>query len=309
MAEGERLLRFVAGSKTYTFPNLQNWRDNFTDAVTSMDRLPGVSGSFDAQGMDASPSESGSVQLTLTLYSPTIAGMTAQVDAVRAMIGWGVGKLYMQPADPTQGERYCYARCSRATTASNYEKHTDLMRVVPVNFTVGYPRWMRDGFTGANWGDSTWNGTVWTGGQSFSVGSSNVAGVNAWNGSTWNGTVWGGGAATTISLTNEGTAISLPQIEFYCTDACASGITIELLDDYAQTVLSVSYAGAIAAGQILEIDCRALSVKLDGNDAFSNVFSYVHPALMPLPPGANSLRVTCPSGGGTLQILAPHTYY
>lgn len=310
MVEGTRILRFETVEGTYTFDNVQSFKDNFGELVTRASRFPGMTGGFDELGYDAGLGEIGSIEIFYAIAVEEIYEMTELVAAAGAMVEWGIGKLWMQPADPETPERYCYARLSNLSKPNNSAKHTDLFMRVQISFSVQYPRWMQDMSSLAIWGkNNNWGdaGLFWGGsGASQNVGS--PAAAYGWgSGPTWGGgTLWG--AATDMSLTyaNDGNAISLPRLIFICTEAAASGITIERIEGiYVRE--SLSYTGAIALGQVLSIDCRALNVELDGVGAYNN-FDYTHPAWLQLKPGANTLRIRLPSGGGKLRVLYPHTW-
>jgi hypothetical protein len=293
---------------SYLFPDTQDQlSDNFTNVVNRSVRLPDLSGAFDELGLEPGPTETGSLKVKFLLLAAHSQQITQLRDDVRAMAGWGLRKLLVQPADPTLAPRYTYARIQNIGVPEN-AKRLDIWQEVNVDFFVPYPRWMQDAATGTNWGEGTWGGFVWGGTWPWvNVGSAAVGPGEAWGSATWGSFVWGAGQVTDLTVTNTGNAISLPRLEFLCTDPVASGLIVErVINGLAMDTLT--YSGAIAVGQILSLDARGLSVTLDGDAAY-NSFDYTHPAWLRLSPGANTLRVTLPSGGGKLKIVYPHTWY
>lgn len=300
-------MRRVLSFGSYSFPDTQDqFSDNFTNTVTRTIRLPDLSGGFDELGVEPAPTEVGSVKMKFLLLAETSAEVTQKRDAVRAMAGWGVRKLLVQPSDTSLPPRYTYARIQNIGTPENAKKLAT-WQDVNIDFQVSYPRWMQDAGSGASWGSAAWGGFSWGGSwPTFGIGSASSAG-DKWGTKTWGGFTWGAGQAASITLTNNGNAISTPQLLLTCTEAIAGGLLIERLVD-GLVRESLLYRGAIAVGQILSIDCRALSVQLDGSGSYAYL-DYTHPAWLRLAPGVNTLRVTVPSGGGLLKFIYPHTWY
>lgn len=298
----------------YTFPDTQDQlSDNFKNPVLRTVRLPNMPGAFDELGYEPGPTEVGAIKLHFVLLAQNSVEITQKRDAVHTLAGYGVRKLIVQPADPSLSPRYTYARIQNVQTPENAKK-LDTWQDVSLDICVTYPRWMQDYYTpGATWGSAIWGSSSAIWGDSsplVSVGSAATIAARTWGNAA---AIWGnaaaiwGNAQTTLVYTNSGNAISQPRLIFNCTAAAASGLTIERLV-FGVVKDCVRYTGSIAAGQSLEINCRALSVTLDGADAYTN-FSYTHPAWLRLLAGANTLRVTVPSGGGTLRVIYPHTWY
>jgi hypothetical protein len=305
----KRILSF--GS--YIFPDTQDQlSDNFKNPVLRNVRLPGVPGGFDEFGLEPAPNEIGSVKLHFLLLASTAAEITAKRDAVHALAGWGMRKVVVQPADPSLSPRYTYARIQNVQTPENAKK-LDTWQDVTMDINVTYPFWMQDAYTpGATWGVSTWGSSSAIWGDSaplVSLGTPPAARKWGHAAAIWGGSasLWGQLAEATLIYTNNGNAISQPRLIFTCTAEASSGLTIERLMNGAVKE-HISFTGAIAAGQILDINCRSLSVTLDGASAYST-FSYTHPAWLRFRPGANTLRVTLPVGQGTLRVVYPHTWY
>lgn len=300
----KRVLSF--GSYLFDQDTQGQFNDNFTNGVPRTVRLPGLPGAFDELGLEPSPTEVGNLKLMFYIRAETRAAITQRRDAIRAMAGWGVRKLVMQPADQSLAPRYCYARLQNIQMPEN-AKTPDTVQAVNIDWQVSYPRWMQDAYGGASaWGAATWGNFIWGGHwPSYDVGTA-ASSSHGWGQATWGNFFWGAGQESTLTLTNDGNAVSLPRLIFTCTEA-ATGVWIERhVNGLVRE--SLRYEGSITAGQILDIDCRSLSIRLDGISAY-NELEYTHPAWLPLPPGSNSLRITLPSGGGKLKVIYPHTWY
>jgi len=313
MADGTRLLRFEANGKTLNLAFLQNWNDNFGDLVTRSGRLPGLTGGFDELGIGPAPGEIGTISASFALVAESKAQMTGQLDDLRAIAEWPKGKLYMQPADPGEGERWCWARLNTITTAHNYERHSDLFMRVQATFQVAYPRWERAATTddAPIWGAPSWGAATWGGSGWQYVGNSYSEPPRWGTGATWGGgTRWGGTAPSatsqTISVVNEGNALALLRLRFSARVACPAGLVIE------RVVGGVAVEGitlaATSANETWDVDGRSLSVLRDLKPAYE-LFSATSPRWLTLAPGANSIRFTFPSGGGgNVKFLFNHTW-
>ena len=291
----------------YIFPDTQDqFSTNFQNTVPRPVRLPNLSGAFDELGVEPAPTETGNIKLSYQLIAINRQQITEMRDAVSALAGWGLRKLVMQPANQSLPQRYTYARLQNDPMAEN-AKTRDLIQRVSIDWMVPYPRWMQDVATGTPWGTAPWGGFAWGGNwPSYSVGSAATSG-DVWGGKAWGSLVWGRNQEIELSLTNNGNAVSLIRLLFTCSDAASSGITIERIEKGIAKE-TISYTGSIAAGQILDLNCRALRVTLDGTAAYNNL-TYTHPAWLRLMPGTNTLRVTLHSGGGKLKFIYPHTWY
>lgn len=282
----DTLLRFGAGSELYTFdPDKQvSLRDNFRNTVPRTSRLPGLSGGFDEFGSGPAPTEVGNVQVVFWLEAASSAAMETAKRNVNAMASFGKKRLYKQPVDDAQDERYCEARINSIdfTETSRDVPHRRLR--VTCNFQVDNPVWLTLGTEAWSWGD----GTTWG-----------------------SGAVWGGnpitealiGADNTFSVTPGGNAITYPRITFEVpAGKSATNITLQRL---VQNVVQdeISYTGTLAAGDSLEINCRAYTVRLNGADAYGAAFDFMTAAWMRLAGGvANTLRVTMANAADEVTV-------
>lgn len=271
MPYGTRILRFEVGDKTYTFPSLSEWSDNFGDMVPRTNRLLGASGGFDEYGDLPAPAEIGNVRVTFTLYSRSITGMTALVDAVRALARWGKGKLYYQPADESKGVRWTWVRVNNVQLNHNINNHGDIRKSVSINFQASDPHWYTAGRTEANWG-----GTTWGGGTRWGSGVTTYTAI---------------GASTDIVLPVEGNAPVRPRIEIAVpVGKSAENVTVRIVEDGAITHELV-YTGTLNAGDELNINTWDYTVTLNGANAFTSAFTYTRADWMSIAPPSVTVQV------------------
>lgn len=308
-----RLIRFG----DYVFPAQTELSNNAGNVVTRTTRLPGLSGVYNQLGRGPALSEQGDWRTSFWIEEGSNAAgdginvpLRERIDRLYGLLGVGVRRLWIDPKDGA-APRYADAIISNISTPENVQAMPHLRLRATLNFQLDYPRWMRDAAAARVWGDGgSWGGgLVWGGtGTSYNVGTGNV--VNAWGtgGVLWGGgAIWGEGVTTTITVVNEGNAISLPRLLFTATSPISDGLLIERL---AGGVVreALRYTGVIETGQILDLNCRELSARLDGSAAYANV-QETHAAWLQLAPGVNTLRVTMATGGGKLRIIYPHTWY
>lgn len=291
MTVPQRITRFGSGSQTYTFPNtIQTLSTNFGDTVPRIVKLPGQSGGLNEYGGDIIPREVGRITVSFTLTTRERESMTALRDAVMAMLGWGEKRLFMRPTDPDLSERFCYASVNNINMPEQPAKHTDLWQPVTIVFQSPDPIWQTLGNEAPRWGEFSWGG----------------------------GALWGGGAGeavsgvqTDLTISQTGSAVVTPRFRIVCgVGQTCEDPTIQRIVD-GQVVDEVSYVGTLVEDDELEINCRALSVKLNGNDAYSSAFDFAHPAWFRLAPGSNSIRITFANSGdaATVYILRYEGYY
>lgn len=282
--EGTRITRFKVGSQEFAFHFVQDWRDNFAEVVPRTQRLPALDGGFDELGDLPAPAEIGNVQVNFALVSETLAGMTAQLDALRALARWGKGRLYMQVADGTQGERWCWARLNNLSTPHNYARHTDLFMRVQASFQVSDPHWYEQGRWAWAWGDGT----------------------------RWGSRTWGGGAlvyaitglSTPLNLpTRVGTAPVRPRFTFKVgTGHSAEDVTLQRLSSSGVVLEQIQYAGLLSAGDVLDVNAFALRVTKNGAPAYTSAFSASRWGWMTLQTGINTLRVELKNPSDALEL-------
>lgn len=261
--------RFVTldGLHSYTFPdNTQDWRTNFKDLMPRTVRFPGADGGFWADGLGKATSEVGNIQFSVMLVSSTRAGMEALRDALNAIAGWGIGRLYAQPTDPEADERWAWCRPNNITMSERPAEHTDLFQKVQLSFQAVDPYWYTPGNLTV-WGDSEWDAGEWT--------SDNLESIS-------------GTASYDTTQANGGNALIHPAISILANDTCVNPRLQRIVD--AAVVDEVQYNGTLEADDVLAINCRALSVTLNGDDAYDQL-SFVHPEWLRLMPGNNTVRI------------------
>lgn len=279
------LVRFGFGDDYYTFPDtLQDYRDNFADVVPRTVRLPGMSGGFDQFGDDAAPGQIGKITQRLYLTADDREDMDALRDAVRRIKTWGTKLLWMQPTDPAEGERFCWARMNNVHMPKREQDHTDLFQPVTITWQVADPFWYTRNNEAPFWGNFDWgDGSKWGGSATLQ----DVSGMTT----------------TLATATNEGNAIALPRLTIYVrAGQTCTNPTIQRIVG-AAVVDEVAYTGTLSAGDILEINCRGASVRLNLADAYDDL-SYEHPDWMRLLPGENTLRVLLANAGEACKVAA-----
>lgn len=249
----------------YEFPARWTQFDtNFGDAVPRTVRLPGMDGGYDEFGDDPAPTEIGNVKFRLRVSQPGMdltsqgTAMQALRDALRGLAAQGRQVLVIEPSGGT-AQRWTMARINSVQASERLPAETDRIQDFVFDFQVSDPRWYSD----------------------------NAA----------SGTVEACGAGTTsFTRSNGGNALTVPVITVVAgTAALASGVTVRRVS--GGTVLDrAQYAGTVAAGGTLVIDCRALSVTLAGSAAYGTAFSYDHPAWLRIPPGDNDYQVVLGAG-------------
>ena len=269
------LKRFVAGSNIYYFPvNEQvNYFDNFSELLTMNDRLPGAHGGFDNLGDGRGLSEIGTIRVDFWLKYPSLALATSMLDDFHKMQAWGVGRLFMQPTDPTASERFCWVRWDNPSSQQDVHELPHEQMKVSATFSAPDPFWLSSsGITAWGAGSSV----TWGGGSSIK---------------------WGGGSVTTysgltntVTLTNNGNTFTQPTISIRpdTGQTCTNPIIRRIVN--GTVVDEVSYNGTLGEGDHLFIDCRKAAVTLNGVVKY-DLFDFKHPAWLRLEPGDNSLQI------------------
>lgn len=289
------LIRFGDGARSYDFTRdfvfLQDYSDNFSDLVNRVVRVPGVSGGFDEYGDDPTPQEIGQLSQRLILKSPTREGMEVLRDEIKAMQRWGKLWLYMRPSNPALPVRKCRARINNIQISKQEQGHTDLHQRVSLTFQVPFPVWFTDGTEPLIWGGGgTWGGGgIWGGTSGFTA----------------------SGVETDEVITISGNAVVQPRIVIECdaSQTCEDP-TIQTIVG-GEVVDEVSYTGTLGNNDSLEINCRALSVLLNGNNAYSSTFDFNDPSWIRLYQGDNTVRVTFANSGdeATIRMFYNEGYY
>lgn len=281
------IVRFQSNAtgEIYTFPTTQEtFSTNFRDALNRTSRIPGADGAMSEIGDGRPPSAVGRIQLTVVLVARTRPEMQALRDAIGEIRDWGMGRLFFQPEDTAQGERWAWCVVNNISMQEQFHLHTDLWQRVQLDFQAVDPFWYRA--TGmSTWGAGSsvkWNttSTRWGGGTPTAI-----SGVN-----------------TTLTLTNNGNAYTLPQFSLYC--AAGQTITNPIIrrEKNGNVVDEVRFAGTLVAGDTLYIDCWQQRIYLNSIPAYDARFTFRHAKWFRLDPGSNTIRVLLANSGDAFGL-------
>ena len=273
---GTRVTRFVVAGESLVFNYLQSWDDNFTKLQKRSRALPGAHGAFDEYGGGTADAQEGRVNVEYYLRVDCADDMTEHLDALRRFSRLGKGKLFMQPANADESERFCYARLLDIQDPHNYDAHTEYHMRVQLRFAISDPHWFGTSGELPTWGGGwTWGGGATWGGNVQSIAAS--------------------GTFTAQTITATGNAPSSPIISVIGGTGGVTSVMIRRFVDGTK-VDEVKYDAAVDEGETLVINTKAMSVTLDGADAFTTDFTYLRLAMLELQPGDNDIRVYLGSG-------------
>lgn len=282
-----RLVRFFAGDNSFSFPNEQDFHDNFANPVVRLQSLPGISGGFDPHGSSPGPNEAGVVQCTTTVQAAARAAMTAKMDALHGMTNWGKGLLLAQPADSSEAVRWTYAKIHSIDTPHREDGHSDLWQPVQLTFACEDPLWYQQGTDGPIWGIAEW-GDPWEAAPEVCA-----------------------GGLTEFTVTNEGNADTLCRVTISCdTGQTAEDVTVQRVSSTSIVVDQVKYTGVLVAGDELIINPRGHTVTLNGAGAYDATFqaNILHPDWFRIAPGSNTIRVRMANIGDACDV-GMHFWY
>ncbi len=267
----------------YVFQHFGSLRDNFRDAVPRTTRLPGLSGGFDQFGSQAAPSEIGRVDMTCTVVAESRDDMQAKLDALGKLNYYGKRKLYHTP----QGSntiRWTWARVNSISIPRQIDQHTDLFQTVPITYQCPDPHWYET------------NNEAWAIGDRVALAD---PGLDI------------GGTATPVTVTGSdswtinhaGNAITLVRFKLVVpTGKSASDPIIQRVN--GAIVDELTYTGDLVAGDALIINSRAKSITLNGADAYSSSFDFLHPDWFRLEPGDNTIEVELANVTDEIDVYA-----
>lgn len=282
----DTLVRFGTGDELYTFDTTQqiSLRDNFRNTMPRTKQLPGLAGGYDEYGDDPAPAEVGNVQVVFWVQGDGPAAMETLKGQFSAMKAWGRKKLWKQPAGGGS-LRFCEARINSIdfTEAARDVPHKRLR--VQVNFQAD-PMWHGLGTYagGFFWGD----GTTWG------------------SGATWGGTPVTQnvtGTENSFSVTPGGNDLTYPRFRIIIpAGESAENIRLQRVLN-GRVVDQIRYSGTLSAGDVLDVDCRAYRVKLNGVSGYSSAFSVTSAAWFRLRGGvSNTIRVLMANAGDEADI-------
>ena len=253
----DTLLRFGSGTQLYTFDptDQKQLRDNFRNVIARTNRMPGLSGGYDEYGKGIAPAEIGNVLYSFLYEASSEADMQAKKEALGRMKTFGKKRLYKQPVDDTLTERYCEARVNSIDFTETSGKRPEKRLEFTVNFQVDNPYWLTQGTEAPQYGD----GSIY--GSGVTYGGSPVTQPLV-------------GEDNSFSVTPNGNDISYPRLTLEVpAGESAENIRIQRLVN-GSVIDQVRYAGVLAAGDILEINCRAYAVYLNGGNGYTTDFSF-----------------------------------
>jgi hypothetical protein len=288
----DTLVRFGSGAEQYTFnqANLVSLRDNFRDLVQQATRLPGLSGGVNEYGTGPSPRAIGNVQAVFWLLADdnlTPGQQAAQIEALKSdvarMSSFGVKRLYKQPSDASEEERYCEASISSISYTETASEQPHARLRMQVNWQVTNPRWYAQGTEAPAWGD----GTIWGAGLAWG-GTAPVYNIS--------------GTSTDITLTTTGNAETFPRIIIQCGAAqTAENIRIQRIVNGA-VVDQVRYAGVLGNNDRLVINTRANTVTKNNVSHYTSDYTYNNAGWFRLQPGANTIKVLLDNSGDACDV-------
>jgi len=285
------ITKFIAinGSGSYDFPPnyQQSLDDNFTNMLARSVRLPGMDGGLDEFGTGVAPSSVGNIPFEFFLVSPTLEGMEVLRRQVGALVDWGVGALFYQPADPALPTVWTYARLNNVGKSQKLSEHTNRFQRVALTLQTS-PFWYGRG-SEILW-DDPYSTATWDDGVNVFDGNSSAPAPTS---VTDSGTVTissvGGNVHTLARLLvikDSAGTLSNPMIERI--------VNGNVLD-------RTRWFGDLTNGDVLEINARQQMVRKNGINVYSSFELPLNADWMWLRPGSNTLRVTW-TGTGKLAV-------
>ena len=236
-------------------------------------------GAYDAHGAEQAPQDTEQINVKLRIMASSAADMRTQINELRALIGER-DKLYRRQDDDDSVE-WCWARL-RSVKATRTHKEI-LNQAMTLTFVRTSPHWY--GINHGAWllddGEYLDAGLMLDAADfTFTLDSS----------------------PKTVTVTNGGNLIcDDPIITVTAGSASITNLVIEKLVG-ATTYGHIVYAGTIAIGKSLVIDCAARTVTNDSTSDYANFSlgaSHKNPAWIRLSAAAdNSIKVTL-TGGST----------
>ena len=254
------------GVSVYVFDqdNQTHISDNFNDLVTRTNRMVGVSGGFDELGAGPAPRSVGNVRLEGWLQADSPAQMTEQLRQLGIISSVGVLQLVKQPMDTTLPTVYCDARLNTINYVQSAVRLPRQQIKITANFNVANPGWIGEE-------------------------QSDVQLVFA---------------GETNSLFTSGNAYIYPVITILVGDLVTSVDSFLLEREVDSVVVDrITYNTQMAADDVLVIDTRAKSVKLNGANSYSSDFSTLNAGWFKLAPDAENILPVLITGSSPAIFL------
>lgn len=268
---------------SYVFPNggiVHNFSTNFGDGVVNAVRMPGMHGGFNEDGIGTPPSAIGVVRFRFWLVANTRAQMDALRYAAKAMREMGMDKLVYQKTD-LSANLFCMATVHNIQMQEQKGEHTDLWQPVDMIFHVPDPVWL-----GGAYGGYVFDGS-YDFGDALSAGGGGL--VQNLSGTT-----------TNLTVTNNGNAMTKARLTIApdTGQSCANPTVQRIVNGVV--VDEVSWTGTLNYGDSLVIDGNRQVIQKNGANALANA-TYLHPDLIRLAAGSNSIKVLLNASGNAAK--------
>jgi hypothetical protein len=271
--------------------SIVQFHDNFSNAVPTTTRIPGVDGGFNADGDDPAPTQIGQVVVQFYLVSPDPHDMDDFRDEMKMIGSVGIQKLVYQPTRPSDPERYCWARLQFVSDTRSTDNYTEVMQRVQVHFQVPDPHWLVEKYNSPTLAD----GYQLDDGLTFGDGALELV---------------CSGVETVHVVVNDGSAMAVCMLALLpgSGNTCENPRISRMVDGIAKD--DVEYTGVLAADDELIADGRTGRAVLAGVSVFGANFRYEHPAFLRLLPGNNTVRVRFENAGddATLRLWYYDTF-
>jgi hypothetical protein len=143
-----KIYGFISDYGRYYFQEGQtSFSTNFRNLLTSVEKIPGVSGGFDNFGKGKTPQETGSIQLSIYL-SPEdeLQDITQLKDDLSRIVGWGKAFLFMVPENRPEGKyymRFAECRVNNLTMSEKADDQPDVYQTAQLTLQASdQPAWL-----------------------------------------------------------------------------------------------------------------------------------------------------------------------
>ncbi len=248
-----RVIRF--GTHTFADTGVRV-EDNFAVMRARESRLIGGDGSFDEDGENPSPRESGRVRFDCWLKGESPAEVAALRDTLRGLTALGARDLVIETDAGDQ--RSTRAKLIRVEMPEVYARMNRQHQYASLTWSA-YPRWYSVEAPAAS-------------------GSAQLC----------------SGALTDFTRSHAGNIAAHPVITIAASTAITTLRVRRIVGGVTSD--EIAYNGGLDASDILAIDTRRLRVTVNGEDAYREGFVALHPAWFRLMPGENTIRVVLGAG-------------
>lgn len=267
------------------------------EALTSFQQLPNGT-YYDHYGSSKSPQGIRPIRKKCVLWGDTTAELREAMDDIRAKIGVR-GKLTVQFGDGTL--RWQWARLASVDMPEDVDA-SQVTLTCDMEWITAAQHWYEIINSPEEWtvGDGTWvmgDGTAELGenGTSVTLSATGATGTAP----------PAGGTTQTVNLTHYGN-IAATNLIFTITAGSAAITAVKIAN--GTTGESFYFSASVAAGDVLVVDCGAMSVTNDAVNAYSSFVPGNRARWMTLASGANVLTVTVNGNAGVDGTFAIEYY-